>query len=75
MKDKIQVDIGVGDVVEPIDCNISFLKYRLNPIFESFVSLKVYPMETIFTEKFETVISKCSSNSRMKGYHDILLMI
>ncbi len=75
MKDKIQVDIGVGDVVEPIDCNISFVKYRLKPIFESFVSLKVYPMETIFAEKLETIVSKGLSNSRMKDYHDLLLMI
>ena len=31
-------------------------------------------METIFAEKLETVISKGATNSRMKDYHDLLLI-
>jgi hypothetical protein len=34
----------------------------------------VYPAETIFAEKLETVISKGEKNSRMKDYHDLLLL-
>ena len=31
-------------------------------------------METIFAEKLETVISRGAANSRMKDYHDLLLL-
>ena len=34
----------------------------------------VYPPETIFAEKLETVLSKGAINSRMKDYHDLLLL-
>ena len=35
----------------------------------------VYPVESIFAEKLETIVSKGSNNSRMKDYHDIVLRI
>ena len=34
----------------------------------------MYPVETIFAEKLETIISKGAANSRMKDYHDVLLL-
>jgi predicted nucleotidyltransferase component of viral defense system len=74
-KDKIQVDIGVGDVVDPLTLEIPLVKYRDKPFFESVISLLVYPVETIFSEKLETILSKGSGNSRMKDYHDLILLI
>ena len=38
------------------------------------ISLEVYPVETIFAEKLETIISRGAANSRMKDYHDLLLL-
>ncbi len=38
------------------------------------ISLEVYPVETIFSEKLETIISRGAANSRMKDYHDLLLL-
>lgn len=75
MKDKIHIDIGVGDVVEPQHREIKLFQYRGKPFFEDAVSLLVYPVETIFSEKLETVLSKGSTNSRMKDYHDLLLLV
>ncbi len=75
MKDKIQVDIGIGDVVEPLTREIPLIQYRGKPFFEIAVSLLVYPLETIFSEKLETILSKGASNSRMKDYHDLILLI
>ncbi|MGB7128267.1 MAG: nucleotidyl transferase AbiEii/AbiGii toxin family protein [Candidatus Rhabdochlamydia sp.] len=75
MKDKIQVDIGVGDIVEPLTYKILLVQYRGNPFFESVISLSVYPVEAIFSEKLETILSKGASNSRMKDYHDLILLI
>jgi predicted nucleotidyltransferase component of viral defense system len=75
MKDKIHIDVGVGDVVEPQHQEIKLFQYRGKPFFEDTVSLLVYPVETIFAEKLETVLSKGSKNSRMKDYHDLLLLV
>ena len=60
MKDKIHVDIGIGDIVEPQNREIKLFEYRGKPFFEESISLLVYPIETIFAEKLETVLSKGS---------------
>jgi predicted nucleotidyltransferase component of viral defense system len=75
MRDKIQIDIGVGDVVKPIEATFSPFEYKGKPIFAGEISLHVYPPEAIFAEKLETIISKGDINSRMKDYHDLLMMI
>ena len=75
MKDKIHIDIGIGDVVEPQHREIKLFQYRGKPFFEDAVSLLVYPIETIFAEKLETILSKGSRNSRMKDYHDLILLM
>jgi predicted nucleotidyltransferase component of viral defense system len=75
IRDKIQVDVGVGDVVEPLIREIPLAHYRGTPFFESAISLLVYPVEVIFAEKLETVLSKGAGNSRMKDYHDLILLI
>lgn len=75
MKDKVHIDIGVGDAVEPQLLKIKLFQYRGKPLFEDALSLMVYPIETIFAEKLETVLSKGSKNSRMKDYHDLLLLV
>lgn len=75
MKDKIQIDIGIGDVVKPVEVKFIPMEYKGQPIFSDEISLNVYPPETIFAEKLETIISKGIVNSRMKDYHDLLVMI
>ena len=75
MKDKIKIDVGVGDVVDPLIQELSLESYRGKPIFESAISLQVYPAEFIFSEKLETALSKGAANSRMKDYHDLILLI
>lgn len=75
IKDKIQIDIGIGDIVHPLTYEIQLIKYSGKPLFESAISLLVYPVETIFSEKLETIISKGLGNSRMKDYHDLILLL
>ncbi len=75
MRDKIQVDIGIGDVVVPVETTFNPFEYKGKPIFSGEISLYVYPPEAIFSEKLETIISKGAINSRMKDYHDLLVMI
>lgn len=74
MKDKIQIDVGVGDVVNPEERGLRLFNYKGKPLFESEISLLVYPPETIFAEKLETILSKGMGNSRMKDYHDLILL-
>lgn len=75
MRDKIQVDVGIGDVVTPVETIFNPFEYKGKPIFAGEISLYVYPPEAIFSEKLETIISKGAINSRMKDYHDLLVMI
>lgn len=75
MRDKIQIDIGIGDVVVPVETTFNPFEYKGKPIFAGEISLYVYPPEAIFAEKLETIISKGAINSRMKDYHDLLVMI
>jgi hypothetical protein len=75
MRDKVQIDIGVGDTVTPLPYEIPLIQYRGTPFFENSISLLVYPPESIFAEKLETILSKGSSNSRMKDYHGLILLI
>lgn len=74
MRDKIFIDIGVGDVVDPVLLEWPPFNYKEKSLFEDPISLEVYPVETIFAEKLETVISRGAANSRMKDYHDLLLL-
>ena len=74
LKDYLQVDLGVGDVVNAKTLAMSLLKYKSEPFFEDKISLKVYPPEFIFAEKLTAVISKGKINSRMKDFHDLTLM-
>jgi hypothetical protein len=72
---KIQIDTGIGDAVEPVEDLFRPFEYKGKPIFEGEITLLTYPVETIFAEKLETVVSKGALNSRMKDYHDLILMI
>ncbi|MFC7780275.1 nucleotidyl transferase AbiEii/AbiGii toxin family protein [Legionella taurinensis] len=75
MKDKIHIDIGVGDMVVATKKDYRPFEYNGKPLFVGEITMLVYPVESIFSEKLETIISKGSNNSRMKDYHDVMLMI
>jgi len=75
MKDRIRIDIGVGDLVFPVENSFHGVEYKGTPLFEGEITLLAYPIETIFAEKLETIVSKGASNSRMKDYHDVILII
>ena len=66
MNDIFQVDIGIGDIVKPASLIWPSLVYKDTLLFNDPISLAVYPVETIFAEKLETIFSRGSANSRMK---------
>ncbi len=74
-KTKIFIDIGVGDAVSPKEITMKLLETDKAPLFEKEIHLWAYPAESIFAEKLETAIARADQNSRMKDYHDLLLLI
>lgn len=75
MHDNIQIDVGIGDAVKPVENLFTSFQYKGTPIFSGEISLYVYPPESIFSEKLESIISRGIANSRMKDYHDLILMV
>ncbi len=71
----VNIDIGVGDVVEPANITIELAANKNGPIFEKEIQVWAYNPETIFAEKLETAIKRDALNSRMKDYHDMVVMI
>ena len=74
-KTKVFIDIGVGDAVKPTEITMQLLSTEKAPLFEKDIHLWAYPIEAIFAEKLETAVSRADQNSRMKDYHDLLVLI
>jgi len=74
-KTQINIDLGFGDVVDPIDYDFNLTTTKKGPLFESKIQIKCYPKEFIFAEKLETVVFRSSANSRMKDFHDLYSII
>jgi hypothetical protein len=63
---RLQVDIGFGDAVEPIEEDYPVLLPSLPA-----PRLYAYQMEYVVAEKFEAMLTLGRRNSRMKDFHDI----
>jgi predicted nucleotidyltransferase component of viral defense system len=74
-RNKVSIDIGFGDIVDPIEYSIPLTTSSKGALFEDEITLICYPKEFIFAEKLETVIHLGSFNSRMKDFHDLYSMI
>jgi predicted nucleotidyltransferase component of viral defense system len=67
IRQKMQVDIGFGDVITPDPVRMVYP--TLLPMDTP--QIKAYSVETIIAEKFEAMIDLADSNSRMKDFYDI----
>ena len=68
IRQKIQIDIGYGDIVIPIAKLIDYpvlLDDMETPV------IKAYSNETVIAEKFQAMIELSELNSRMKDFYDI----
>ena len=74
IKNKILVDIGLGDIVRPKILEIELMNSK-KPLFEKTIRLKSYPPEYIFSEKIEAILYLGESNSRMKDFYDCYCLI
>lgn len=75
-KDRLQVDLGVGDVVDEFEMEFDVLQYKGAPLVsQGGVSILAYPPEFIFSEKLQAIIDLGALNSRMKDYFDCYVLI
>lgn len=75
-KDRLQVDLGVGDVVDEFEMEFDVLQYKGAPLIsQGGVSILAYPPEFIFSEKLQAIIDLGTLNSRMKDYFDCHVLI
>lgn len=67
----LKIDISTGDVITPREVAYS---YKL--MFEDrTIPIMTYPIETVLAEKLETVISRSITNTRMRDFYDIHILL
>lgn len=64
------IDIATGDPVVPTERNY---RYRCLITGEE-LPLKVYSLESVISEKLQTVLSRSIANSRSKDYYDLYIL-
>lgn len=67
-----QLDIGFGDAVTP-DPTVVDYPTLLGDVPAP--RLRVYPRESVISEKLEAIVSLGMANSRMKDYYDLLALV
>lgn len=72
MRGKVQMDLALGDAVEPVKMTLPRMHYKGVPLVGEDFSVFTYPPESIFAEKLHIVLTKKEANSRMKDYYDLL---
>lgn len=65
------MDIATGDTITP---KPNSLKYHTS-IADETIQIISYNLETMLAENFQTVIEKSTSNTRMKDYYDIFVLV
>ena len=68
IKHVVSMDIGFGDIIipEPVELDYPLLIEGLPA-----VNIGAYSLETVVAEKFQTMIDRAESNSRMKDFFDV----
>jgi predicted nucleotidyltransferase component of viral defense system len=74
IKNRISIDIGVGDIVRPKFLEVELMRSK-EPLFEDNINLQAYPPEYIFSEKLEAILHHGDLGSRMKDFYDCYRMI
>ena len=67
----LKIDISTGDVITPKEIQYSF-KLMLE---ERSIEVWAYNLETVMAEKLETVISRNITNTRMRDFYDIYILL
>lgn len=66
----LKSDISTGDVITPGEVRYSF-KLMLE---ERSIDIWAYNLETVLAEKLETIITRTTTNTRMRDFYDIYIL-
>ena len=67
----LKIDISTGDVITPRE-----IAYSYKLMFEDrTIPIMTYPIEMVLAEKLETVISRSITNTRMRDFYDIHILL
>lgn len=69
IKNPLKIDITTGDVIIP-----SEIEYSYETIFKEKLSIFVYSLETLIAEKYETIIKRNITTTRLRDFYDIYMI-
>ncbi|WP_414838883.1 nucleotidyl transferase AbiEii/AbiGii toxin family protein [Carnobacterium sp. TMP28] len=71
MRTPLILDFSTGDVLTP-----SAIEYSYELMFDQgHISVLAYNIETLLAEKFETIISRGTANTRMRDFYDVYSIV
>ena len=66
----LKVDVTTGDFITPRE-----IEYSFQLMFEDrIISIMAYNLETVLAEKFETIITRGITTTRMRDFYDIFIL-
>ena len=66
----LKIDISTGDAITPRE-----VRYRFKLMLEErSIDIWAYNLETVLAEKLETVVSRSTTNTRMRGFYDLHML-
>lgn len=66
----LKIDISTGDIITPKEIRYSF-KLMLE---DRSIDILAYNLETVLAEKMETIITRTTTNTRMRDFYDIYIL-
>ena len=70
-KTYITVELTTGDIITPKET-----KYNYHCIFEDKkIAIMSYPLETVLAEKFHSIITRGTLNTRLKDFYDVYILL
>lgn len=66
----LKIDISTGDAITPREVRYSF-KQMLE---DRSIDIWAYNLETVLAEKLETIITRATTNTRMRDFYDIYIL-
>ena len=66
----MKIDISTGDVITPKEVRYSF-KLMLE---DRSIDVWAYNLETVLAEKLETIITRTTTNTRMRDFYDLAIL-
>ena len=69
IKNPLKIDITTGDVVIP-----SEIEYSYETIFKERLNILAYSLETLIAEKYETIIKRNITTTRLRDFYDIYMI-